>query len=290
MTETSTATNYGSAMMRHEDGIIMLSTRDSIPVYTNHPNGPYVFSDTLPLPTKGYILTRSFGAGFCKQCSAEEYIKKTKVFYAESYSGESLSSGREETVRYSPGLVDRYIHLIRNPITQIPARFAHERNKYEVEKKLDRLDIFPNDMEGFKRHCEVFDNDWFEGSNFAVEKKLIFRDVEMQELAAKIPCRSDFFRYVQWHNSMFEIARTKHVKKRSKIIYYERIMGNQDNVLRNLLDYLKLDQVNELDISSAWYELADNPPYFTDEDVENIKLFIQKLATEETWDRIKRYF
>lgn len=71
-TQKASASNYGNMFMR-PNGEIIRDQLTSIPIYSNRPNGPYLFSG-LELP-ENYILVKTHCGGHCTDCYPGRYMK-----------------------------------------------------------------------------------------------------------------------------------------------------------------------------------------------------------------------
>lgn len=295
LTRTATAMNYGQAVMS-DTGRIILNTADSIPVYTDHINGPFAFSQTLRLPPSGYVLTRTYCAGHCNQCLPDYYVKPPAQHWLECHSGVRFSTkfrgddGRGNTITYyDKQLPNRYIHLIRSPLTHVAARFEHEFDVWTLQQQFTKIAMYPNGMVGFRKWCKEYDDELYDGHNFELEKSYYLTDPELQRLAKLIPCHSDFYRVVNWHNNAFKNQDSEEMAgKPIKLIYYEDIVANPDIVVDDLLRYLELPKLKMH--YSELYEIAHNEPYYDENDMRNIKEYVKRLSDDQTWANLSPYF
>ena len=133
---------------------------------------------------------------FCSSCmEPEQMIETTRSFTRSCTKGRrGIVSNKNITtisVRYSPELVKKVVHIFRNPLDNIVARFHLDR-KIRARKKSDWLDRYPNDKEGFNMWCDLlntnssgtFSSRWFDSS--------------LKEAMKNVPCLTEFYRYVQW--------------------------------------------------------------------------------------------
>ena len=88
------ATNYGNMFM-HPNGKVVLDLHTSAPVYSNQPNGPFLFSN-LPLPSE-YICIKTHFGGHCSDCYPGRYMlgplgwrRRTTTLYASPPSDPCL--------------------------------------------------------------------------------------------------------------------------------------------------------------------------------------------------------
>ena len=80
---------------------------------------------TAPYTTCMFLNTSIFISGYCDQCSPENYYETTETFPQRCLDG---NPGLNDT--YSEDLVERAIHLIRNPLDNIVSRFHNSYNNF----------------------------------------------------------------------------------------------------------------------------------------------------------------
>ncbi len=168
LTNTTTATNYGlEGEVRDEE---------SVPVFPgeeNGLNGPYL--ELLPGKTTTLpklILTKTHCGGYPTILDPEKYILSSRSFLRWCltgkrgvYSSSSSSSSsffsvfgatptiESRPVQYDQNVVKRVVHLIRNPLDNIVARFHNERYKFERMQDKKWLLKHPNNKRGFRVRC-----------------------------------------------------------------------------------------------------------------------------------------
>jgi len=172
--------------------------------------------------------------------------------------------------------IKRAVHLIRDPFDNAVARFHIHRKKFS--KKL--LDKYPNTPEGFRDYCN---NDL--GKKYRAKEASFLPFKEIYGSIKKVPCHSDFFRYIQWHNLAFETTAKQNLS--TMIIHYERYTDNFNKTKDDLLQFLEQREVNEPPtfITGKTYR-----NYYTDKEIAAVKLMFSKLAKNDTWDQTKQYF
>ncbi len=177
------ATNYGS-----EENVF----NENVPLYSNSPNGPYILHPNETLPEE-YILTKTHCGGRCVDCEPVKYIETLKTFMKRCAQGHRKNTNyrdNKEIVQYHPSIVQRAIHIIRNPFDNLVSNFHLEwKNKLKANRT-EWLESYPNDLVGFRRWC--FDQDSLYSEK---EKELLPEDVVNIFQKGGIPCRAHFFRY-----------------------------------------------------------------------------------------------
>jgi hypothetical protein len=152
LTNTTTATNYGL------EGDI--KDKDSVPVFKGDIgiNGPYlelIPNRTTSLPK--LILTKTHCGGFSTSLDPNKYIETPRSFLMSCLTGvRGVHSSTDPNtmeklpVRYSQDLVKRVVHIIRNPLDNIVARFHLEQTRFTSLKNETWLNQFPDSKQGFQ--------------------------------------------------------------------------------------------------------------------------------------------
>ena len=95
-----------------------------------------------------------------------------------------------QPVWYSPDLVKKVVHIVRDPFDNVVARFHLDR----YAKTESWLKEYPANKLGFQKWCNGIDDD----NNMLMSHKFV--DNDLRKAFSGVPCRAEFFRYVQWHN------------------------------------------------------------------------------------------
>lgn len=257
-------------------------------MFKNSPGGPFwtdPLNKKIVRPNSGYILTKTHCGGRCGICSPEKYyIVHYKIFSHKCFEGYHISKGSNgEPIKilgsYSKDLVAKAVHLIRDPFGNIVSRF-HSSHKLWVEKNhTDKIAKYPRSKEGFRAFCFDVGVRFYKQEKAAKFYRDVFDDVK------NIPCHSDFFRYIQWHN--FAFTTTRDLGMETMILHYENYTENFNQTKDHLLVFLEQDGINEpphFETGKTYRE------YFTKKEIEAVSAMFSKLALEKTWDRTKHYF
>lgn len=190
LTNTTTATNYGL------EGDI--KDEESVPVFKGDVgmDGPFlelIRGRTTNLPE--LILTKTHCGGYSYSRQPENYIVTPRKFLREClFSQRGVrsedNSMEKQSVWYKPDLVKKVVHITRDPFDNVVARFHLDR----YGKEDSWLEEYPANKLGFQKWCKVLDDD-----NMMLMKNK-FVDKDLKNALTSIPCRAEFFRYVQWHN------------------------------------------------------------------------------------------
>jgi hypothetical protein len=366
---TTTATNYAL------EGEI--KDRPSVPIHpkmTN--NGPWlelVPNRSTHMPRK-YILTKTHCGGFCNHCPYQNFLETprsfqtacrtgTKAFFPATNNNNNNSNNDSVTttmatttmskvVSTPPRLlpprrrvtydiknnVKKAIHLIRNPLDNIVARFHldwNRRRRLIIQKTnsnsthdLSNNDatstsmmILPNNGTGFQKWCAHYDNDNDNDNNnnnnnntatnnkkasssWDKDKTNRWVDRELQDAMNGVPCRGEFYRYIQWHNYAFEMVRDMGIPNLT--VYYEDY--NRDRLSRtqeSILQFLELEPIisnsgnnggrrdNDKDNDGTEFIFVAGKEYddfYSDTQKEAVWRFIREFASRETWQGLQHYY
>jgi hypothetical protein len=182
------------------------------------------------------------------------------------------------SVRYSPDLVKKVVHIFRNPLDNIVARFHLDR-KVRAKKNPSWLDDFPNNQEGFRQWCAHLNENAVQNlsSSHWIDTSLI-------EAMKGVPCITEFYRYVQWHNLAF--ATTSDLQLPSFVFHYEDYSTRFDDVTTKLTEFLGLEKVAE---APEFIDNKEYGSYYTAEEKRAVALFIEEFSTKSTWQNIHHY-
>ena len=145
----------------------LIRDEESVPVFPGEYglNGPYL--ELIPGKTTSIpklILTKTHCGGYPTILNPEKYILSSRAFLRWCLTGKrgvySIPSSSSEfgatpiiesqPVNYQQDVVKRVVHLIRNPLDNIVARFHNERYKFERLKDEEWLVQYPNNKRGFR--------------------------------------------------------------------------------------------------------------------------------------------
>jgi len=212
-------------------------------------------------------------AGYCYDCLPKQYIHEFGQFYKGCVSGSRVTvKGGEvtnEIVAHDQSLVKKAVHIIRNPLDNVAARF------HFVWKRGDTGLNF--DTEGYHEWCSYLDDKYKEDYKSAYSQPL-------WELAQKVPCHAEFYKYVQWHNFSFEVTGKNTLNIPVLIIDYEHFHSHLESTIKRLLDFLELPNKH-----SPPEFIFNRHRFFSEEETKNIYLFLRSLATEQTWEYLEPY-
>jgi len=215
----------------------------------------------------------------------ESFIETSRSFMRSCLKGKrgvySNTSSNEMVrinVRYSPNLVKKAVHIFRNPLDNIVARFHLDR-QIRARKNPGWFDDYPNNQEGFHRWCTHLTANADE-----VFKSLHWIDSSLLKVMEDVPCVTEFYRYVQWHNLAF--TTTSDLQIPSFILHYEDYSIRFEEVTNELASFLGLEQVGE---APEFIDDKKYDDYYTASEKHTIAIFIRELATKSTWQNVEHY-
>jgi len=272
----NTASNYGN----YDEG-----TGTNTPIWEELSNGPFYSAEigdkNWTIPSTGFILTKTHCSSYCFwACKSNQYSTAAQFSRRCGHTSYIPRDNNATSILvrsyYSTSLVKRAVHLIRDPFSNIVARFHYRIKKLTRQNETHNYTL---DKDGFRTMCSELDarvKDDVMSSPF-------YRDV--RDLVKVIPCSSDFFRWTQWHN-LAHIT-TLDLDLPTLILHYENYTHNFNQTVDLLHNFLQLDMKNKPPLFVIGKTYRD---YFTREERTAIKQMVEKLATKKTWENIHHYF
>jgi len=284
LTNQTTATTYGSAML-NQYGRLTHRYYESVPVYSQRPNGPFLFTHHLDLPMT-YLPTVSYCGGLCIDCQPETYILTRDKFLAQCCSGVRFTpeiglegptgSGTFQDVKYDCGRVQKALIIIRNPFHVIQDRFVHNSLINGPVAEQDWIPRNTLNEKGFQVYCEA-------GTKFeALEKS--WYDSKAFEKSVGVPCHAEVYRWVQWLNLVFQSIQLQGIPY--DVVHYDELRDDMETTMNRIMNFYELETVNE-DAPEFYYK--GDRGFFRNEDKVKIKELIRVLAQPDTLGHIERY-
>lgn len=180
---------------------------------------------------------------------------------------------------YSTQHVRKAIHLFRDPFDNVVSRYHHQWRWGPLVDQQTKHEGMPT-KEEFRDHCRRMNErrDGPEHSSYLFTPELL-------ELMKDVPCRGEFFRYVEWHNLAFVTIRDMNLP--SMVLYYDWFQSKFNETADKLLEFMETErsgEVHEL-LPGKFYR-----NYFTLEERLAVGKLFSQLATRETWNHTKRFF
>lgn len=269
MSNQSVAVNY----KKESDGFV--------PLHEDHPEGPYVHNLSLSLPRQ--VLTKTHCDGFCDDCPMQRTFMDFNSFEAGCGRAERvIVRGVIVNSFYSSSRPTKAVHLIRSPWDNIVSRMHHGiyRRRTFLNWSEEQLAPFQNSLEGVRAWCRYIDNGFWDATALNTSGL----SVDDLQTIVSVPCGSDFFRYIQWHNNALRLIHKMGVPVHN--LFYEDYTLQFNKTTQELLDFLDLPAVNPP------LPFATGKTYENLMDVRNRKHawdLIRRFALPEVWELLKRY-
>ena len=110
-------------------------------------------------------------------------------------------------------------------------------------------------------------------------------DKDLSNAMTGVPCRAEFYRYVQWHNLAFTV--TDDLEVPSHVLHYEDYSTRFDDVTNDLIDFLELERKGDAPDFIVNKEYGE---YYTREQKKAIAILVKEFSTTRTWNHLHRYF
>jgi len=307
-THTTTATNYGNEQGRHGTSVPIYQHGDDSSISFN---GPFWRHPGQPRP-KDFVLTKTHCGGNAMVANPDGYIQTKRSFDVACRTGNRLWNDTKVPVTYGRNIVQRAVHLIRDPFDNIVARFHMRQKNWKADpKKAARLNVMNDTKQGFQIWCRDQDR---MGRKAEAESK--WYDSELWEAAREAPCHAEFIRYTWWHNHAIEVTAelkrfdlsyakdlTGHADRQSTtnkeeigyvlptlILFYEDYEAAWNQTASQLLDFLRLRPSSDDAVPLEFIPGKHYRHYYAVEDMRKIRQLIKLVASPATWDLLSRYF
>lgn len=178
--------------------------------------------------------------------------------------------------------VTKSIYLIRNPLTQIISRFQKDVKQHQEDSDKQWLKQFPNDGKGLNKWCNEEDDKKH-------ERQTQYYSAGTVAIMANTTCHSYIAEYIAWHN--LAVDTLNELKIPSLIVHYDELLdASVEETLDRMLGFLELNKETMPSQRLGDKESVDTEKYLSKSQQRQIRRLIQKLASEETWKHVQRYF
>ena len=290
MSNITGASNYGMECDTDSQG-------SNYPVYKRSPDGPF-FSQLKKrrMPTR-YIPTKTHCGGYTTNSGPDKYIHTARSFMMQCLTGNRLTPEFDEDgnvisargkalyqvekhhTHYDPSLVQRAVHVVRDPFDNIVSRFHLEQNVHKKKNDEEWLTKYPSTPQGFQDWCKAMDDKVHEE-----EKESRFLDDVLLKAFEGVPCHSEFYRYTQWHS--LALAATNKMKIPALILHYERFEDDFDNMYEELFSFLELPRDGQMTEFVTGKKYQD---YFDTTQRRRAMALVEELSDSEVWHILQRY-
>lgn len=284
ITGKAVATNYGNVMQEY-DGRLARNMHQSIPIWPNRPNGPFLLR-RMKRPAN-FIPVITHCGSYCIDCHPQFYLQTQYQFASDcratmKYTPAEGGGGTLEKTKYDPLLMKKAIKLIRPPIDTVVSRFrqqARAGNRPWNER-------FPDTKEGFHQWCQSVD------SRFEDEKDEKWPAL-VRQMSRDVPCHTEFFRYIRWQNMAHKVMTDQFLGIPVVVLHTEDFKENYLEEMGWLLNFLQIE-VDESKLvrfaSHKVFNLDEFSDYFTDDERSKIACYMKVMADQNTFRHLERYF
>eukprot|EP01083_Nonionella_stella_P061097 159280_1 len=146
-------------------------------------------------------------------------------------------------------------------------------------------------MEGFHAWCKDMDNNEVMDTMEILSPQIT---VAVKEIMLNVPCHQEFYKYVAWHNNVVSMAWMDLVDNMH--VYYEDYAdaSKQKEIAKEMAEFLGTPlSSSESDAASTlpdFLKVRMYGEYFSAEEKENVKKFVEAVAIKPAWPMLERYF
>lgn len=240
-------------------------------------NGPYLHRPELGFPVSR-TLTKTHCAGYCASCPPNSFVLNLNSFMLGCQTSIVRDdTGNKVTTFYEPTVPSAVVHLFRSPFDNLVARF-HFAQKTRPQD--DPVHNMSSTKDAFYAWCEAMQQPYL-----AVMRSSTWMSPVAKGYMDLVPCFSDLYRYIQWHNLALET--TDRLQLPVHYLYYEDYTTSFNATLESVFDFLGLEQVAE---PAQFVPGKAYGTYYEPEEARIMTRMVQDLASEELWAHLQRYF
>mmetsp|Transcript_62091 Transcript_62091/g.183505 ORF Transcript_62091/g.183505 Transcript_62091/m.183505 type:complete len:478 (-) Transcript_62091:462-1895(-) len=273
------------------------------PIYDDSPSGPFLShvkpgkKESMEAPSR-YVPVKTHCGGYTTESTPDKYALTVRAFQEKCLTGNIVKPERDpktgkivsargkpnsmvdkEVTLYDANLVQRAVHIIRDPFDNIVSRFHLEQHAHDKRGDAEWTSKYPSSPDGFQNWCRDLD-----GRYKHDEEKSRFVDGPLLAQFHKVPCHAEFHRYSQWHN--LAVAVTRRMRLPVHVLHYENYESDFTGTYNDLFLFLELPREGEVPEFIAGKKYED---YFSPEQRrEGIEL-VRMVSEPETWELLGRY-
>lgn len=183
---------------------------------------------------------------------------------------------------YPTSVVSKAVHLWRNPFDNLVTRKdegVQARLYSDPDTWADSL-MINSTRESLRAWCKFIDGE-FEKAEAVTGMSVL--DDTTKRLFKGVPCASEVYRYVMWHDSAVKMM--KRLKREVLHIYYEDYTSEPDKTSRDLANFLGYELVQD----PNEHQKATYEGVFYSSDAATIAMFMRTLSSPDSWDYLRRY-
>eukprot|EP00554_Chaetoceros_debilis_P002331 CAMPEP_0194083176 /NCGR_PEP_ID=MMETSP0149-20130528/8490_1 /TAXON_ID=122233 /ORGANISM="Chaetoceros debilis, Strain MM31A-1" /LENGTH=636 /DNA_ID=CAMNT_0038765517 /DNA_START=67 /DNA_END=1977 /DNA_ORIENTATION=+ len=243
-----------------------------------------------PDPSSDIILVNTHCSGHCMYpCAPEEFTIAPEPF--EETCRLVIGAPPTYHVSLTPQAdVAKIIHLLRDPYSNVVSRF-HSWRREATAAHIDKSRIHADTMDGFHAWCKDMDKNELMDALEILSPQIT---VGVKEIMLDVPCHSEFFKYVSWHNNVVAMEWMDSVN--GMHVYYEDYAdaSKQKKIATDMAEFLGTPlSSSESDAASTLPDFLKVRMYgdwFTAKDKENVEKFVRTLAIKPAMPLLERYF
>jgi len=271
VSNTSAGTNYGKEVIGNQ----LVRLRSDVE------NSPFVIHPERRIPAT--VLTKTHCTGYCVSCRTLALTQET----FEQGCSESHVDTKDRGPYNATALVAKAVHLFRDPFANLVSR-KHLGVQVELQahpELSDQLTPMKEDTpEALLAWCRYMDSHVIDNAigwyNF---------DAELRALFPTVPCASDLFRMMQWHNLAIETTSKLNIPVH--YLHYEDYEHLFEETVMNLMGFLDLrlthsgfQQKLPFEGGKSYHHLMNTTMATT------MVQFMRRIASPASWTHLKRYF
>lgn len=286
MSFPNSGTTYTLSLVSATSNMTMASNYKTGRVTNVVPDGPFWLepnATNTPMndnDENASILTKTHCGGYCHRCKNPlEWLETPHSFLTHCASVKTESATVVNVYDYEK-LVDRTVHLMRNPFDNMVARFHFGAHKAAKQNKTELVKRYPFNVDGFRNFCKDHTYEFEEQREKRVDQQVL-------RMIQHVPCHLDLFRYIQWHNLAFLVSKEL-LQVPTHVLHYEDYNTDLNGTLESLLGFLDLPNVGSIPSFQVGKSYGDE--YFTPQERLAVRNATKKLASPLTWENLQRYF
>jgi hypothetical protein len=271
----------------------------NVPVRPEYPHGPFLHDPEQSNNVPEYVVSKTHCEGYCMDCGPADYYNMTldrfekgcRTCHVHGRGGggdsDGASSSRKSFVTYDTP-VDRAIHLIRSPYDNLVGRMH-----LAIKNRMRRGETtgFNHSKEGYDEWCSYLDARHANKEAYWTRND---RDSSSDLLSPPpldpaLPCRAEWYRYVQWHNLAWEVTSRRFNSTDVFYLYYDDYSSRYEETLSSLLKFVRLERAKNVEpLPFDSYKTYND--YFSPTVREQAKRYVEFHSHPEAWKLLSRYF
>ena len=250
------------------------------PVYAEQRHGPFYLNEEMQRDHNGLVVTKTHCGLYNFDDEKDRNVRDFDNFFTLCASDQE--DGATPLAHIEK--VKKAIHLVRDPFDNAVSRIHHEQKVGRLHNVADASGgtLGTNEMNLIRGQCFIH-NDL--PNNVATLGS--FLTPHQFKMIEDVPCRTDFVKYVLWHNKAFEATDHDLTGAETMLIHYDSYQSDFEGTVTSLISFLEMQEEYIPPLFSAGKVYGS---YFTKDERSNVKKVFKELASESTWKALRRYF